>query len=81
MVKNIYKPKILTHRKIYYKNKQDGGNEMEMIVNTIMLIISIVLITLFVKFFAKKINLNDYLTKISYPIAYIILLMSIVFIR
>lgn len=54
---------------------------MEMIVNTIMLIISIVLITLFVKFFAKKINLNDYLTKISYPIAYIILLMSIVFIR
>ena len=54
---------------------------MEMIVNTIMLIISIVLITLFVRFFAKKITLNDYLTKISYPIAYIILLMSIVFIR
>lgn len=81
MVKNIYKPKILTYRKIYYKNKQDGGNEMEMIVNTIMLIISVVLITLFVKFLAKKINLNDYLTKISYPIAYIILLMSIVFIR
>ena len=46
---------------------------MEMIVNTIMLIISIVLITLFVRFFAKKITLNDYLTKISYPIAYIIL--------
>lgn len=81
MVKNIYEPRILTYRKIYYTNKQDGGNEMEMIVNTIMLIISIVLITLFVKFFAKKINLNDYLTKISYPIAYIILLMSIVFIR
>ena len=81
MVKNIYKPKNLTYRKIYYTNKQDGGNEMEMIVNTIMLIISIVLITLFVKFLAKKINLNDYLTKISYPIAYIILLMSIVFIK
>ena len=81
MVKNIYKLKILTYRKIYYTNKQDGGNEMEMIVNTIMLIISVVLITLFVKFLAKKINLNDYLTKISYPIAYIILLMSIVFIR
>lgn len=81
MGKNIYKPKILTYRKIYYTNKQDGGNEMEMIVNTIMLIIAIVLITLFVKFLAKKINLNDYLTKISYPIAYIILLMSIVFIK
>jgi hypothetical protein len=81
MVKNIYEPKILTYRKIYYTNKRNGGNEMEMIVNTIMLIISIVLITLFVRFFAKKITLNDYLTKISYPIAYIILLMSIVFIR
>lgn len=46
---------------------------MEMIVNTIMLIISIVLIILFVKFLAKKINLNDYLTKIGYLIAYIIL--------
>lgn len=81
MVKNIYEHKILTYRKIYYTNKRNGGNKMEMIVNTIMLIISIVLITLFVRFFAKKINLNDYLTKISYPIAYIILLMSIVFIR
>lgn len=54
---------------------------MEIILNIIMLFISIALTTLFVKFFAKKINLNDYLTKVSYPIAYIILLMSIVFIR
>lgn len=58
-----------------------GGNKMEIILNIIMLFISIALTTLFVKFLAKKINLNDYLTKVSYPIAYIILLMSIVFIR
>ena len=54
---------------------------MEIILNIIMLFISIALTTLFVKFLAKKINLNDYLTQVSYPIAYIILLMSIVFIR
>lgn len=58
-----------------------GGNKMEITLNIIMLFISIALTTLFVKFLAKKINLNDYLTKVSYPIAYIILLMSIVFIR
>lgn len=57
------------------------GNKMEITLNIIMLFISIALTTLFVKFLAKKINLNDYLTKVSYPIAYIILLMSIVFIR
>ncbi len=54
---------------------------MEIILNIIMLFISIALTTIFVKFLAKKINLNDYLTKLSYSIAYIILLMSIVFIR
>jgi len=60
---------------------ETGGNKMEIILNIIMLFISIALTTIFVKFLAKKINLNDYLTKLSYSIAYIILLMSIVFIR